>query len=301
MPVVLPDGRFLRDVLRRRRDRVARARHHADQARQASRQRHSDVRRADRALRRISAPADRARPPCRGLRTARGSRRSAQARRQERGTARRGPAGHVRHADRGFAARRQAQQLPAGAGAEPRFVRRGSLRAGLDRHIDRRILRRRMRPRDARGRDRPHRAGRDHRLRRVLCRHRTGALFAFTAGAHAAAARRVRRRHRGAAAGRLLRRRHHGVVRRVFPRRADRRGRRRHLCRAHPARQASAAVAAGARGRRRHARDRSGDPRQSRTGAHAVRRTPRFAARPRSTGRQRRPDRDCWRSGLRRR
>ena len=45
-----------------------RARHRADQARQASRPRHPDVRRADPPRRRISAPPDRARPPRRGLR-----------------------------------------------------------------------------------------------------------------------------------------------------------------------------------------------------------------------------------------
>ena len=56
--------------------------------------------------RRISAPADRARPPRRGLRAARGSGGSAQARQQERGAARRGAAGDARHADRRHAARR---------------------------------------------------------------------------------------------------------------------------------------------------------------------------------------------------
>ncbi len=79
---------------------------------------------------------------------------------------------------------------------------RGPLRAGLDRHFDRRIPRRRMRPRRARRRDRPHRARRDHRLRCALCRRRARALSALAAGADAADARRVRRRHRGAAARR---------------------------------------------------------------------------------------------------
>ena len=150
LPVVLPDGRFLRDVLRRRRSRLARARHRADQARQASGPRHSDVRRADRARRRVSASADRARPSRRGVRADRRPGRGAQARRQKRRAPRRGAAGDARHADRGFAARRAAQQLSAGAGAQPRFIRRGPLRAGLDRYFDRRIPRRRMRPRGAR-------------------------------------------------------------------------------------------------------------------------------------------------------
>ena len=59
----------------------------------------------------------------------------------------------------------------------------------------------------------------------------------------------------------------------------DRRGRRRHLYRPHPGRQASAAVAAVARGRRHHHGDRSGHPRQSRIDAHARRRAARLAAR----------------------
>ena len=46
-----------------------------------------------------------------------------------------------------------------------RVLGRRSFRARLDRHFDRRIPRRRVRARDARRRDRPHRAGRDHRFR----------------------------------------------------------------------------------------------------------------------------------------
>ena len=56
--------------------------------------------------------------------------------------------------------------------------------------------------RRAGGRDRPHRARRDHRFRRALCRRRAGALSARAAGADAAHPRRVRRRHGGAAARR---------------------------------------------------------------------------------------------------
>ena len=79
-----------------------RARHRADQARQASGPRHPDVRRADRARRRISASADRTRPSRRRMRTARGPGRSAQARRQERGAPRCRAPRHARDADRGF-------------------------------------------------------------------------------------------------------------------------------------------------------------------------------------------------------
>ena len=61
LPAVLSDGRLLRTVLRRRGDRQPRARHRADQARQARGRGHPDVRRADRARRRLSASPDRAR------------------------------------------------------------------------------------------------------------------------------------------------------------------------------------------------------------------------------------------------
>ena len=68
LPAVLPDGRFLRAVLPGRRDREPRARHRADQARQAPRRRHPDVRRAGGALGRVSAQADRGGLPRRGVR-----------------------------------------------------------------------------------------------------------------------------------------------------------------------------------------------------------------------------------------
>ena len=184
LPAVLPDGRFLRAVLPGCRDRQPRARHRADQARQASRPRHPDVRRADRARRRVPAQADRAGLPRRGLRADRGSGRGEEARRQERGAARRRAAGHPRHADRRHAARCQAQQLSAWrscARARPSRGRRSAVRARLARHLDRRIPRHRMRPRRARRRDRPHRAGRDHRLRRALWRSRARALSALAA------------------------------------------------------------------------------------------------------------------------
>ena len=97
----------------------------------------------DRARRRISAPADRARPSRRRVRAARRSRRGEKARQQERGAPRRGAAGHARHADRGFAARCPAQQLSARARARARLLDGRPLRARLDRHLDRRVPRRR--------------------------------------------------------------------------------------------------------------------------------------------------------------
>ncbi len=65
--------------------------------------------------------------------------------------------------------------------------------------------------------------------------------------------RRVRRRHRRAAAHELFRGRDQRRVRRAVAARAHRRGRLRHLCGAHPARPAPAALAADARGARHDA------------------------------------------------
>ena len=138
------------------------------------------------------------------------------------------------------------------AGEEP-------LRHRLDRHLDRRVPHRRMRPRRPRRRDRAARARRDHRVRRALQRPGAGALSAHAARGDAADPRRVRRRDRRAAAVRLFRGRHHRRVRRAVAAGAHRRRGLRHLCGAHAARQAAAAVAAGARGGGRDAGDRPGD------------------------------------------
>ena len=62
LPPVLPHGRFLRAVLRGCGDRLARARHRADQARQAFGRGHSHVRRAGPCRRRLSPAPDRHRP-----------------------------------------------------------------------------------------------------------------------------------------------------------------------------------------------------------------------------------------------
>ena len=71
----------------------------------------------------------------------------------------------------------KAQQLPPRHRPRPRFRRRGQpVRARLDRHFDRRVPHRRMRPRGAGGRHRAPRARRDHRLGRALRRRRARAL-----------------------------------------------------------------------------------------------------------------------------
>ena len=141
---VLPDGRFLRAVLRGCRNRLQGARHHADQTRQASGHRYPDVRRAGRALGRLPASPDRARPPRRGMRADGGSRGGEGARQQERGPPRRGAAGDAGHADRRHAAGCEGQQLPAGDRPGPFVGRRRPHRACLDRYLDLRIHRHRM-------------------------------------------------------------------------------------------------------------------------------------------------------------
>ena len=280
LPAVLPDGRFLRDVLRRRRDRLARARHHAHQARQASGPRHPDVRRAGGARRRISASPDRARPPRRGLRAARGPGRGAQARAKSvvrRDVMRLVTPGTLTE-DTLLDAKRNNYLLAVARARALLRRRRHPLRAGLDRHFDRRIPHHRMRPPALAGRDRAAGAERDHRLRRAVRRRRPGALLAHAAGGDAAHARRVRRRHRRAAADLVLRGGDQRSLRHADAARTHRRRGLRHLRRAHADRQTPAAVAAVARERRRHHGDRPGHARQSRTDAHAFRRAARLAA-----------------------
>ena len=180
------------------------------------------------------------------------------------GAARRRAPGHARHAHRRHAARRQAQQLSAGAGAGAHILRRRTkpLRARLDRYLDRGIPHRRMRGNRPRRRGGARRAERSHCLRRALFRPGACALLARLAACGAAHARRVRRRNRRAPPRRLFRHCDDGSVRRAVAARADGGGGLRDLCRAHADRQAPAAVAAGARSRRRDARHRFGLARQ---------------------------------------
>ena len=167
------------------------------------------------------------------------------------------------------------------------------VRAGLDRHLHGRISYCRMRPRRPCGRAGAAGAKRDRRLRRALFRHRPRAVPAHPAGGDAADARRVRRRHRRAAAVVVFFRGDLELVRRAVAPGADRRRRLHHLCGAHAARPAPAAVAAGARGGRRDARDRPGHPRQSRADPHAWRRTARARCSPPSTAPSPPPARGC--------
>ena len=238
------------------------------------------MRRSRRPRRRISPPADRARPPRRGVRAARGSGRGAQARLKERRAARRDPPRDAGHIDRGHAARCRPQQLSARGGpCTILFRRQCPVRARLDRYLDRRIPRDRMRPRFAVRRNRAARAKRNHRLRRAVQRSRPRRLLALASRRGAARPRRVRQRHRRAPARVLLRGRdQRGLRSAVAPGTHCRRGLR-HLCRAHAARQAPATVAALARSGLRQHGDRPGDARQSRTDAHAWRRPARLIAR----------------------
>ncbi len=115
---VLPDGRFLRAVLRRCGEGLGGARHRADQARPASRRRHQDVRRAGAQPRGLPVAADPPELQGRGVRADRGSGRSQEARRQVGGRARRGAGHHAGHPDRGRAARCAQPQLPGARSSE---------------------------------------------------------------------------------------------------------------------------------------------------------------------------------------
>ena len=151
-----------------------RARHRADQARQASGPRHPDVRRAGRARRRLSAPPDRARPPRRGLRADRGPGRSARSA-APRPWCAATSCGWSRPARspriRCSTPRATTILLALAARAQDRRRRAASALAWLDISTgDFRIAEcDRARPRR---RDRPPRAARDHRVRRALCRCR---------------------------------------------------------------------------------------------------------------------------------
>ena len=147
--------------------------------------------------------------------------RGAKARRQERRAPRRGAAGDAGHADRGFAARRPAQQLSAGAGARAR------------------LLRRRTASRWPGSISRPASSASPNATARALAAEiarlepgeiivsdalyadpELAPLSALAAGGDAADARRVRRRDRRAPARGVLRRRDDGGLRRVLAARA---------------------------------------------------------------------------------
>ena len=135
---------------------------------------HPDVRRAGRPRRRISAPADRARPSRRGLRAARRSGRGEEARRRKAwcgatscGWSRPGTLTEDTLLD----ARRNNYLLAIARARLSSAGEESALRARLDRHFDRRVPHRRMRRAAALAAEiAAAGAGRDHRLRRALLR-----------------------------------------------------------------------------------------------------------------------------------
>ena len=122
---VLPHGRFLRNVLRRRRGRRGGARHRADQPRRARRTADRHVRRAGACRRSLSRPADPPRLP-RGRGRADGGPQDPH--RQGADPPRGGAADHPRHADR----RRAAGAGPAQPAARPGAVAGAAGAAWLD-------------------------------------------------------------------------------------------------------------------------------------------------------------------------
>ena len=139
LPLVLSHGRFLRAVLRRRGNRLARARHRAHQARQASGRGHSHVRRAGHCRRRLPPAADRRGAPRRRLRADRGPGGGQEARTEGGGAPRRRAPRHPGHADRGDAARCARAQFSHRSVPRPcQAGQRAGLRARLSRHLHRR-------------------------------------------------------------------------------------------------------------------------------------------------------------------
>ena len=154
--------------------------------------------------RRISAQTDRARPPRRGVRAARRPGGSEKARLEKRRAPRRGAPRHRRYADRGHAARRAAQQLPAGDRAGASIRRRCALCARLARYVDRRIPHHRMRPRLSPAEIARLEPGEVIVSDALYADADLDAAVALAAGGDAARPRCLRRRHRRAAAHLVL-------------------------------------------------------------------------------------------------
>ena len=279
LPPVLPNGRFLRAVLRGRRDRQPGARHRADQARQAPGSRHPHVRRADRARRRLPAAAHRAGSSRGGMRADRGPRGSAQARSQVGGQARRRAARHPRHHHRGTAAGARPRQHPSCP--RPRAL----VRRGLDLwprrrgHFHGRVHAHGNQRRGNSRRNRAHRAVRDRGAGRDPRRQPGAARAGRIPRAHRAGGRGAFGGQRRTAPHGFLRRAHARWIWRAHARR-DRRGVAGcRLYRAHADRRAPAPAPARAPGARRDDGNRRGHARQSRTDAHAERGARGLAAR----------------------
>ena len=100
LPVILPDGRFFRTVLRRCTRRCGNARYRADFARRIRRQTNPDVRRSGSQRRRLSRSPHQRRPPSRDCRADRKPRGRQSARRiEDAGCTRHCPVCNGRNAD----------------------------------------------------------------------------------------------------------------------------------------------------------------------------------------------------------
>ena len=225
---VLPDGRLLRTVLRRRGRRLRRPRHRPHHPRRARGRAHPHVRRSRPLLRGLPPRPHPPGPPRRHLRADGGPGRGEEARLQVRRAARGGPPRHPGHPDRGRPAGRAQQQLPRGLGRDPG---RGGARLG--RHLDRRVPRHVRPPRPPRARAGAPRPAGGHRPRgpggRAAPHDRGGGRHP-----HPPLPGQLRQRPGGPPDRRPLRRRHAGGVRRLRAGRARRHGRRRRLARHHP-------------------------------------------------------------------
>ena len=270
LPPVLSHGRFLRAVLRGRRDRLARARHRADQARQASGRGHPHVRRAGACRRRLPPAADRGRATA--SRSA--SRSRTRPRPRSAGPRRWCAATWCASSPRARSPRRRCSMRarttssplcsarPAKEGSEPGYalasldISTGELIASSVGAGDLAGELARLKPGEVLAGD--DLAG-DAALRRLI--EEAGAALTPCPRAHFDSQRGERALEGAARRGRAR------CVRRIHPRRACGARRPAHLCRDHPGRQSAAAPPAAQRERRQPAHHRRRHARQSRADA----------------------------------
>ena len=272
---VLPHGRFLRAVLRRRRRRRRGARHRAHQARQAPGRGHPHVRGADPSRGRVPAAPDPPGLPRRRVRAARGPGGSQEAGLKGGRAPRRRAPRHARHADRGQPARCESAQLSDCHFRRPetgcRRIRHD--RARLARPLDRRVRGRRGAGGRLPRRDRAPLAWRGDRRRPPARRRALEVVDRHCRRRADAGARRVLRQPGGRAAPQgPARRRRPRRLRRLLQARACGRRRAPQVRGADAARQAALPAPAAQDRARQPPRHRCAEPREPRAAALARRR-----------------------------
>ena len=228
------------------------------------------MRRAHRAVRRLSPAADRPWPPRGRLRADGGSRRGEEARAEIRGAARCGAAGDAGHHHRGSAARPRPRQCADGAGPGARLPGRLDLWPCRRRHLHRRLHAAGMPAGEPWRRGGAHGPARDRGWRNALPRARARAVLQRLA--HSRHPHGPGGRGRGAGALRMVWGDDAGWIRRLHTGRDSRRRRPHPLCGAHPAGRPAPLGPSQPRPARRDSGNRCGHARQSGAGAHPGRR-----------------------------